>query len=255
MTSPRKTLRIKFHTNIDPACWPRSGLSPFNKIIVIMVLACVTSAVLETEPLLSTEYASTFAILNIFFLYAFSVEYLLRVWAMGEDSRYTGITGRVKYMLTMPAIIDLITILPFWFGAGSEILLLRVLRLLRILKLARMPGVSSALTRLYAAMILRRMEFFLSITFALLLMLIAATTLYFLESDVQPDAFGSIPRSLWWGMATLTTVGYGDVYPVTVLGKIAGGVYAIAGIGLVAMPTGIFAAAMSDVVRKPTQDE
>jgi len=249
-----KMMRKFFHTHLDPTCWPHSGLSPLNKVIVILVLACVMSAVLETEPTLSTAYASSFALLNKVFLYVFSVEYLLRLWVVGEDSRYTGIIGRLQYMITPAAIIDLITVAPFWFGAGSEILLLRLLRLLRILKLARIPSVNSALMRLYTAIKSRRMEFALSITFALLLMLVAATTLYFIEGDIQPGTFGSIPRSLWWGMATLTTVGYGDVYPITVLGKIAGGVYALAGIGLVAMPTGIFAAAMSEVVHNPIKD-
>jgi len=84
---------------------------------------------------------------------------------------------------------------------------------------------------------------------------LAATTLFFIEGNVQPETFGSIPRSLWWGVAILTTVGYGDVYPITLLGKIAAGIYAFAGIGLVAMPTGIFAAAMSDVVFHPIKDE
>ena len=248
-------MRKSLHIHLDPTCWPHSGLSLLNKIIVMLVLACVVSAVLETEPALATAYSSTFAVLNKVFLYAFSVEYVLRVWTVGEDDRYTGITGRLRYMITPAAIIDLITVVPFFLGAGSEIFLLRALRLLRIFKLARIPSVSGALNRLFRAIASRRMEFVITIAFALMLMLLAATTLFFIEGNVQPETFGSIPRSLWWGVATLTTVGYGDVYPITLLGKIAAGIYAFAGIGLVAMPTGIFAAAMSDVVSNPIKDE
>jgi len=248
-------LRNKLHTHLDPTCWTHRGLSPLNKIIVLLVLAGVASAVLETEPTLSTTYASTFSILNQMFLYAFSIEYVLRLWSVGEDDRYQGIIGRLRYMITPTAIIDLITVVPFFLGAGSEIFLLRALRLLRIFKLARIPSVSSALNRLFRAIASRRMEFVITIAFALMLMLLAATTLFFIEGNVQPETFGSIPRSLWWGVAILTTVGYGDVYPITLLGKIAAGIYAFAGIGLVAMPTGIFAAAMSDVVFHPIKDE
>ena len=242
-------LRNWLYINLDPLSWPHTGLSLLNKLIAIFVLTGVASAILETEPLLAKEYATSFIIVNKVFLYVFTLEYIMRVWAMGENVRYSGITGRLRYMVTIPAIIDIITVFPFWLGAGSEILLLRMLRLLRILKLARLPGISSALKRLYKAIHSRRIEFFLTISFALLLMVIAATTLYFIEGRVQPETFGSIPRALWWGVATLTTVGYGDVYPITTLGKFAAGVYAFAGIGLVAMPTGIFAASMSDIVQ------
>ncbi|MCF6196266.1 MAG: potassium channel family protein, partial [Emcibacter sp.] len=144
------------------------------------------------------------------------------------------------------SLIDLISILPFWFGLGSEWFLFRILRLLRILKLARIPGLSIALKGIVFAIKRRKFELYISIGLATLMMLGASTVLYIVEADIQPEAFGSIPRSLWWGMATLTTVGYGDVYPVTILGKLFFGVFAFAGIGLVAMPTGILAAALSD---------
>ncbi len=129
------------------------------------------------------------------------------------------------------------------------------MRLLRILKLARIPMVSRALINLKRALFSRIVELCLSVVLAFLLMLVAATILYFIEKDAQPDVFGSIPRALWWGVATLTTVGYGDVYPITPLGKICAGVFAIAGIGLVAMPTGIFAAAMSEIMAKPSDED
>lgn len=251
----KSTLRNKIFINLDPVSWPHSGLSPLNKIITLVVLICVISAILETEPIIAKPYATIFSILNDIFLYIFTVEYLFRLWVMGENSRYSGIKGRFLYIFSLPALIDLVTILPFWFGAGSEILLLRTLRLLRILKLIRIPSVQLALERLKKAIISRRMEFIICISFAMLLVLLAATTLYLFEGSEQPDKFGSIPRSLWWGVATLTTVGYGDVYPVTVFGKIAAALYAIAGIGLIAMPTGVFAAAMADVVDKPQKKD
>ena len=243
------SFRKAIYRQLDPEAYREKGLSVTNKLISLLVVMCVISAILETEPLLSGAYAHSFEALNTIFLVVFTIEYLARIWAMSEREEYKGWIGRLRYALTFPALIDLLTVLPFWFGTGSEILMLRLLRLLRILKLARIPHVSEALKTLADALKARSVELALSVAFAFLLMIVAATTLYFLERHIQPDAFGSIPRALWWGMATLTTVGYGDIYPVTVMGKVAAGLYAFAGIGLVAMPTGIFAAAMSEIVK------
>jgi len=154
-------------------------------------------------------------------------------------------------MLTPMALIDLFSIAPLWFGAGSELLLIRIARLARIIKLGRVPGISAAINRLTDAVQERRFELYVSIGLALIVMLLASTAMYFIEGAAQPEIFGSIPRALWWGMATLTTVGYGDAYPITVGGKICAGIVAIAGIGLVAMPAGILAAAFSNAFQKP----
>ncbi len=114
---------------------------------------------------------------------------------------------------------------------------------------------SRAFDNVAAALYARRFELWVAVIIALLMMLFSATLLYFAEAEAQPQAFGSIPRALWWAIVTLTTIGYGDVYPVTLLGKFCAALIAISGIGIIAMPTGIFASAFSDAMQRKEDDE
>lgn len=128
--------------------------------------------------------------------------------------------------------------------------MLRLVRVLRVFSLARNSDWAAAIFILGRAVQDRRRELCLSLGLAMIVLLVSATLLFVFEGPTQPDAFGSIPRAMWWAMATLTTVGYGDVYPVTVVGKLFAGVAAITSIAIVAMPTGIMAAAFSDAFEK-----
>jgi voltage-gated potassium channel len=228
---------------------------------------------LETEPTLYDVAPRAFARLEGIFSFLFLIEYLVRLWAEGENPRFRGVTGRVRYALTPVAIIDLVAFLPSlvlpFLPWASNLLLLRVFRIIRILRLARLGRFSLAMRNLTEAVSERREELLLSLMLATFILVFSATAMYLLEGENDPQTFGSIPRALWWSVCTLTTVGYGDIYPHTVLGKICGGLTSIAGIGLIAMPTGILAAAFSDAfqrsrslqrgqdtkVRQPRQDE
>ncbi len=132
---------------------------------------------------------------------------------------------------------------------------LRLIRLIRILSLAKLGRLSSALRHLGDAILSRRYELLATLGLAVCLLVIGASALYWLEGALQPDKFGSIPRALWWSVITLTTIGYGDVYPITVAGKYVAGIVAVAGIGVIALPTGILAAAFSDAVQRSGQKE
>lgn len=246
VSSIRKTIFL----NLSTEHWPLAGISLTNKMLLILVITSVVSAVMETEKSLTQSFASAFYISNMTFQAIFTIEYVARIWSSVEDPKYSGFVGRVRYMFTPMAIIDLLAFAPLWFGAGSELLLIRLARLARIIKLGRIPGISAAMNRMAEAVLLRKFELYISVGLALTIMLLASTAMYFLEGTTQPEAFGSIPRALWWGMATLTTVGYGDIYPITVGGQICAGIVAFAGIGLIAMPTGILAAAFSNAFQK-----
>lgn len=246
-----RQLRRKLYNHLHTAAWPAKGLSPINKFIAVMILFSIVTVILETEPSVYLKYASVFDALNMLIVSVFLIEYILRLWVMGEHPDYNGIIGRLRYAVTPTAIIDLVSILPFLLGIfGSDAFLLRALRLLRIFALAKLGRFSAAIQILAMAITTRRYELLLSLGFAFSVLLISASIMYLVEGTAQPDAFGSIPRALWWSIATLTTVGYGDVYPVTAVGQVFAGITALAAIGVIAMPTGILAAAFSEAIQK-----
>jgi voltage-gated potassium channel len=206
-------------------------------------------AILETEPTLEEMAPRAFARLEWIFAVLFLAEYLARLWAEGEDPKFRGVQGRIRYALTPVAIIDLIAFLPSLvlpvLPGTPNLMLLRLFRLIRILRLARLGRFSLAMRHLSQAVSDRSEELLLSLMLATFVLVFSAAGMYLLEGESDPQTFGSIPRAMWWSVCTLTTVGYGDIYPHTVLGKILGGLTSIAGIGLIAMPTGILAAAFS----------
>jgi voltage-gated potassium channel len=244
-------LREFLYRNLEPAAQAEGGLSHFNRVIVWLIIFASVVAILETEDTLRGAMPGVFWIAEFFIVMVFSIEYLARVYAAGEQPRYSGVRGRLRYMLSWWAIVDLLAILPFILTGGTyNSFIIRLLKLLRLLRVARVGRFSQAWVSLSDAIYGRRFELALSGTVAFLIMLISSAFLYVFEADTQPEAFGSIPRAFWWSVATLTTVGYGDVTPVTVLGRIFAGFTAVAGIGLIAMPTGILAAAFSEAMRK-----
>lgn len=250
-----ESIRARLYLYLAPGAWKGQGMSPVNLLVSVLIVIGSLSAILDTEPTLSDRFAIWFFVTELALFVCFSVEYVARVYAAGEDERYRGFVGRLKYCVSFWAIIDLLALLPFLVTIGvSNAFALRLTRLLRLLRLARLGRFSNAIDAVIEAVSVRRYELILSLMAAGFLLIGSASVLYLVEADNQPEAFGSIPRALWWSIATLTTVGYGDVTPITALGKIFAGLTAIAGIGLIAMPTGVLAAAFSDAFQR-RQDE
>jgi voltage-gated potassium channel len=236
---------------VDPTARTH-GLSIVNRLVIFLIIAAVASAMIETERTISAGREEFFRLLELLFGGLFLIEYSMRLWVADlspayRESRYP----RLKFVTSFTAIVDLLAIIPSFFAvAGGATLALRAPRFFRILRLARLGRFSKAWTDLLEAIGSRREELFLAFCLAGLTLLLASSLLYWAESDAQPEKFGSIPRALWWGIVTLTTVGYGDVYPVTSLGKFFSGLVSVAAIGLIALPTGIIAASMSDVMQR-----
>ena len=244
--------RRALHVQLDPLARRARGLSPLNKLLVVLIILAEVAAVLETEPMISQGREALFRGLELLFGLLFLIEYVARLWVAVELPAFATVKfPRLRYAATPAAIIDLLAIVPALLAvsAGGS-LVLRLFRILRILRLAKLGRMSRAWRDIAAAVHSRRTELILTLGFALVAMLVASTLLYWAEADAQPDKFGSIPRALWWSVVTLTTVGYGDVYPVTPLGKLFAAVLAICGIGLIALPTGILAAAFSDAMQR-----
>jgi voltage-gated potassium channel len=250
-------MRKKLYSQLEPDAGKRTGLSALNMFIIALVLISFLALALETEETLSPAWHTGIHFLNIAIVTIFAIEYLARVWVAGENPKYRGIRGRLRYMATPYAIADLIAFLPelLWMvltpaGVGDDVLIvLRVLRLARLVKLARFVP---AFDVLGATVERAGTQLLTTLAMALALVYISAVALYFVEGvgGQQQESFASIPRALWWAIATLTTVGYGDVYPVTPLGRLFASVIALAGIGVVALPAGVFASAFSDELRE-----
>lgn len=225
-------------------------LSMVNKVIITLILTSAVFTVVETEYAeIETAwlYRSVYLVLGAIFL----VEYIVRVWSVAHSSPDRPLSSRMRYVISPIALIDLLAVLPLFIGfLGSETILFRLARLLRILRIARLGRFTPAFHHISDAVSSRRFELLVSLGIAAGLLLVCSTLLYWAEGQLQPEAFGSIPRAMWWSVATLTTVGYGDVTPITPIGRILAGMSAIVGIGLIAMPTGILAAAFSDAMSK-----
>lgn len=228
------------------------GLSLANKVLTGAILISVAFAVLETEPTISARFPLMFEVAEATFTTLFLAEYLVRIWIAPEDPRYhRPILGRLRWMLTPTAIIDVVALAPalVLFGAGP-VYVLRLFRLARILRIAKLGRMSAAITVMGDAITARRFELLVSLSVAVMALVLSSTAMYLVEGQLQPEAFGSIPRAMWWSVVTLTTIGYGDVVPITALGRIVAGITAMCGIGLIAAPTGVLAAAMSDAAKR-----
>jgi voltage-gated potassium channel len=236
---------------------PRLVQGGIMGVILLNVAAVIFGTLhLEGGERVEDRCSLEFRILEIVSVAIFTVEYGLRIWSITVDPRFArSVRGRIRYALTPMAIIDLLAVLPFYvelalaLGFGSSLgntevaLVLRALRLFRVFRLFKLGHYSRAVQALTHALKSKRGELAVTVFAVGILLVIASTVMYLAECDAQPDRFSSIPASMWWGIITLTTVGYGDITPVTTLGKIAGAVVAIFGIGLVALPAGILGSA------------
>ncbi len=220
--------------------------------LIALIVLNIFAVILESVPTLSMAHGPVFHAFDLFSVGVFTVEYVLRVWTAVElnHTRYQHpLWGRLRYMATPLALVDLLAILPFFLGYFVELDLrtLRVLRLLRIFKLTRY---SSAMHML-VAVLRQEARAVGAILFIMIVMVVfMGSVMYLIEHPTQPDVFPDIPTSMWWAVVTLTTLGYGDVTPVTSLGRLLGGVTAVAGIGMVALPSGILASGFSEQLRQ-----
>jgi voltage-gated potassium channel len=249
-TSPTPRRRV-YHLIEEPLPGKRT-VHVFNAFIVILILANVSAVILESVPEVEQAHYATLQAFDVFSVAVFTVEYALRLWVVPEHPLYVTLTpgrARLKYALSFHALVDLLAFLPFYLGVLVEVDLrfLRILRILRLLKLTRYSHAFEALVRV---VYIQRRPLFATVVIAGILIVFASSVMHLIEHEAQPQQFGSIPQSMWWAIVTMTTTGYGDVVPITPLGRVFAGLLALASIGMLALPTGILATGFIQEIRK-----
>jgi voltage-gated potassium channel len=223
-----------------------------SRLIILLIVVNLIAVALESVPELAARYAALFTGIELVSLVLFTVEYALRLWVSVEHAPYLHSRhwkARLKYATSPAGVIDLLAVLPFWlaFALPAEFRILLVFRIVRFLKLARYsPGMRSLLDVLYA----ERRALFGCLVILIGATLVAATIMHLVERHAQPDKFGTIPDAMWWAIVTLGTIGYGDVVPVTALGRLVAAFTIFAGLIMVALPVGIVATAFANEIHR-----
>ena len=237
----RRTMQIldKGDQNDKPSLW-------CDRIITLVILLSVGEVILESVDFIGNAFGNELKAFETFAIIFFSIEFLLRFWSSGSRYKDSDWKGRKEYVMSFHGLIDLISILPFYFqflAPGLNLIILRILRLTRLLKLSHY---STALEDLAAAIYAERRSFS-AVLYLLSIAIVASSSLmYYAEAAVQPDKLASIPHAIYWSIITLTTVGYGDVSPITVAGKIIAAVTAFLGVATLAIFSGIVATSFSN---------
>ena len=212
------------------------SLGPFEYFIQFLIILSLVSFAYGTLPNLSPGIRSKLDYFEIITVIIFTIEYLIRI---------VGSRPRFKFAFSFFGIIDLLAILPFYIATGLDLRSLRVFRFMRLFRLLKLARYSSAIQRYHRAFIIAKEEIILYGFTSLILLYLSSVGIYYFENDAQPEAFASVFHSMWWAVATLTTVGYGDVYPITIGGKIFTFFVLVTGLAIVAVPAGILASALS----------
>ncbi len=231
----------------------------FSKYFDIFILSLITingvSMILETVIVLGQQFHFYFWLIEAISVPIFTIEYLARIWACTADPRHPHpVFGRILYVIRPLTIIDLLAILPFYLTfLNVDFRIIRVLRIFRILRLAKLTRYSSAIWTFYRVFMAKKDELAIALTTIGILLLLTSTFIYYAEHTVQPDKFSSIPAAMYWGVMTLTTVGYGDIVPITTAGKALGSLTGLLGIAIFAIPAGILASGFAQEIKKRTE--
>lgn len=249
---PNSDWRRRVHLIVDFGTGDELGARLVHGALVALIVVNIGALVLESVPSLSQRYARLFQLIELVSLITFTLEYFVRLWTAPEHARYRGLTpwqARGRYALSLPAIVDFLATVPLYLGlvGWNDLKILMIFRLLRFFKLGRYsPGMAS----LGAALAAERKALVACLVILIGVMLVSATLMHFAEHDVQPDKFGTIPDAMWWAIITLTTVGYGDVFPASPIGKIVASLTAIMGLVMLALPVGIVATAFAQEIHR-----
>lgn len=247
-----KHLKRKIYETIEFTGEPFSPNWFFDLYIILIVILNAIAIMMESVKPIQEQFFQFLFWIEISTVILFTIEYLVRLWCITENAKFLHpIRGRLTYIFTPMAIIDFLAFFPYFatlYSTDYEFVkffsFLRFFRFMKVLRYIRAVRIFSNVLQHI------KEELFFSFLMILFTILLAATSMYYVEREIQPEVFGSIPQSLWWAVVSITTIGYGDAVPVTEMGKLLSGVIAILGIGLVAIPSGIMAAGFSEEIRR-----
>jgi voltage-gated potassium channel len=246
-----RAVQSKLYEILETSTGSRAGRL-VNALLIVLIVGNVVAVTMHTVRPFASRYVKQFRAFELVSVAIFSIEYVLRMWVCTRNDSYRRpVLGRIRYFFTPFAIIDLVAVLPFYLPMliPFDLIFVRALRLMRLLRLLKLGRYSESIRTMGAVVSEKREELGVAVAMSLILLLIASALMYFIEGPAQPEIFSSIPAAMWWGVVTMTTVGYGDVLPVTTAGKILSGLIAVLGIGLFILPAGIIAAGYGAQIR------
>jgi len=228
-------------------------------LIIWLIVLSVISVFLDTFSNIATSVVNGISIIDNFTMVVFTIEYLLRLWT--APYLYPDLTprkARLTYICSFMAVVDFLAILPFhlpFFLPHLNIYAFRMVRMIRLLRIFKINRYTHALSSIGKVIRKKAMQLISAIVLVFILLIVASVLMYYVENPVQPDVYKNAFSGLWWAVITITTVGYGDIFPITALGQVIGGFFALLGVGLVAIPTGIISAGFMEDITESVANE
>jgi voltage-gated potassium channel len=244
------TLRRRLYLTLEPT--EKGGVLEriFEMALVVIILLNIISIVLASVKSIQEAFQVWFDRFEFFSIGFFTLEYIARIYSIVEkriDQNHA--KQRVRFMLSPIGLVDLLSFIPFYFYfLPWDLRFLRIFRLMALFRLFKIARYLHALSAFRRVLVDRKEQLFLSFLFILFVLIFISVIMFYAENEAQPTKFSSIPAAMWWGVETLTTVGYGDMIPVTPLGRFLAGIFAIAGVGLLALPAGILSSGFFEVL-------
>ncbi len=246
-------IKRKVFEILEPSAGDTFVKKIFDYFIISLIILNTIVFILETVEIFSKRYHNIFFIFETFTVIVFTIEYILRLWTCTFIGKYSRpIIGRIKYAFSVFALIDLFAFLPFYLYTMTRIdfIFIRLLRLFRFIRIFKLGRYSDAFNILGKVIKSKKEELILTFSISIILIVLSSSFIYMAEHEAQPDKFRNIPESMYWAVETLTSVGYGDIYPITPTGKFLTSLISLLGLCMVALPTGILASAFTQEIRK-----
>ncbi|MEO5979096.1 MAG: ion transporter [Chryseolinea sp.] len=242
--------RRRIYVTLEPS--EKGGLAEkiFEYVLIAIIILNILTIIIDSVEDIDQNYGPLIRKFEIFSMIFFTIEYIARLYSIVEKRMYKDpVNGRLRFAVTPLALIDLLSFLPFYLTFFPfDLRFLRIFRLMALFRMFKIARYLHALNIFKRVLVDRKEQLVLSFLFILFVLVIISFVMFYVEHKAQPDKFSSIPATMWWGIATLTTVGYGDLVPVTDVGKFLGGIFAIAGVGLLALPAGILSSGFFELL-------